>query len=394
MTHPPQAAAELLARVQAIVPALAAQAAESERLRRPTDAAIRMLEETGLFRLMVPRRWGGLELDLDAFLDVGLALGEADASLAWVACFCVEHNWMLCQYPESFQRELYTSTSHVLAPAVIAPTSVAQPEDGGFRLSGRWPWGTGVMHASWVIVSALAGIEPGAAPSPASLRFLALPIGDVKVDDTWYVDGMVGTGSNDIVIDGAFVPAERTVTVLDLLEGRGEGARLHASPLYHTPMIPILVLAASMPIVGQARAVVRGFRERLLSHTRPGVPPVKLAEKPALQRRLAQAAIEIRQAELLLRDVCAEVRSLRNRASRLERGRWIASGATALHQARRVIQDVSEASGASAHFQSHPLQRALRDANVASCHLVFDRDAQQEVYGKLLLGMEQPAVIL
>jgi alkylation response protein AidB-like acyl-CoA dehydrogenase len=394
MTHPPQAAAELLARVQAIVPALAAQAAESERLRRPTDAAIRMLEETGLFRLMVPRRWGGLELDLDAFLDVGLALGEADASLAWVACFCVEHNWMLCQYPESFQRELYSSTSHVLAPAVIAPTSVAQPEDGGFRLSGRWPWGTGVMHASWVIVSALAGIEPGAAPSPASLRFLALPIGDVKVDDTWYVDGMVGTGSNDIVIDGAFVPAERTVTVLDLLEGRGEGARLHASPLYHTPMIPILVLAASMPIVGQARAVVRGFRERLLSHTRPGVPPVKLAEKPALQRRLAQAAIEIRQAELLLRDVCAEVRSLRNRASRLERGRWIASGATALHQARRVIQDVSEASGASAHFQSHPLQRALRDANVASCHLVFDRDAQQEVYGKLLLGMEQPAVIL
>jgi alkylation response protein AidB-like acyl-CoA dehydrogenase len=277
---------------------------------------------------------------------------------------------------------------------VIAPTSVAQPEDGGFRLSGRWPWGTGVMHASWVIVSALAGIEPGAAPSPASLRFLALPIGDVKVDDTWYVDGMVGTGSNDIVIDGAFVPAERTVTVLDLLEGRGEGARLHASPLYHTPMIPILVLAASMPIVGQARAVVRGFRERLLSHTRPGVPPVKLAEKPALQRRLAQAAIEIRQAELLLRDVCAEVCSLRNRASRLERGRWIASGATALHQARRVIQDVSEASGASAHFQSHPLQRALRDANVASCHLVFDRDAQQEVYGKLLLGMEQPAVIL
>ena len=394
MTHPPQAAAELLARVQAIVPALAAQAAESERLRRPTDAAIRMLEETGLFRLMVPRRWGGLELDLDAFLDVGLALGEADASLAWVACFCVEHNWMLCQYPESFQRELYTSTSHVLAPAVIAPTSVAQPEDGGFRLSGRWPWGTGVMHASWVIVSALAGIEPGAAPSPANLRFLALPIGDVKVDDTWYVDGMVGTGSNDIVIDGAFVPAERTVAVLDLLEGRGEGARLHAGPLYHTPMIPILVLAASMPIVGQARAVVRGFRERLLSHTRPGVPPVKLAEKPALQRRLAQAAIEIRQAELLLRDVCAEVCSLRNRASRLERGRWIASGATALHQARRVIQDVSEASGASAHFQSHPLQRALRDANVASCHLVFDRDAQQEVYGKLLLGMEQPAVIL
>jgi hypothetical protein len=78
----------------------------------------------------------------------------------------------------------------------------------------------------------------------------------------------------------------------------------------------------------------------------------------------------------------------------VQRGRWIASGAHALHQARRVIQDVSEASGASAHFQSHPLLRALRDANVAGCHIVFDRDAQEELYGKLLLGMELPLAIL
>jgi len=216
----------------------------------------------------------------------------------------------------------------------------------------------------------------------------------VKIDDTWWVDGMVGTGSNDIVIDGAFVPAQRTVAVLDLIEGRGEGARLHAGPLYHTPMIPILVLAASMPVIGQARAVVRGFRERLLNHVRIGPGAVKQAEKPALQRRLAHAAIEIQQAELLLRDVAAEVRALRNQATRLQRARWVASGAHALHQAKRVIQDASEASGASAHFQSHPLQRALRDANVASCHLVFDLDAQQELYGKLLLGMELPSAIL
>ena len=117
MANHPLKATELLERVESLVPALAAQAAEAERLRRPTDAAIRMLEEAGVFRLMVPRRYGGLELDLDTFLDVGLALGEADTSLAWVACFCVEHNWMLCQFPESFQRELYAGTSHVLAPA-------------------------------------------------------------------------------------------------------------------------------------------------------------------------------------------------------------------------------------------------------------------------------------
>jgi alkylation response protein AidB-like acyl-CoA dehydrogenase len=272
MSALPQQGQELLARIQALVPDLAAQSAESERLRRPTDAAIRMLEDAGLFRMMVPRVYGGMELDLDTFLEVGLTLGEADTSLAWVASFCVEHNWMLCQYPERFQRELYAGKSHILAPGVIAPTGVAPSENGGYRLKGRWQWGTGVMHASWVIVGALAGLEPGQMPTPANLRFFALPIEDVKVEDTWYVDGMIGTGSNDIVIDGAFVPEERTVSVLEMAEGRAPGARVHASPLYHTPMIPILVLAASMPVVGQARALVRGFRERLMTHVRPASP--------------------------------------------------------------------------------------------------------------------------
>jgi hypothetical protein len=104
--------------------------------------------------------------------------------------------------------------------------------------------------------------------------------------------------------------------------------------------------------------------------------------------RLGKAAIEIHQAELALRDVCAEVRALRNRATHLQRARWIATGAYAVHQARRVLQDVSEGSGASAHFQHHALQRALRDANVASCHIAFDLDTHREVYGKLLLGIE------
>ncbi|MEN8159646.1 MAG: acyl-CoA dehydrogenase [Myxococcota bacterium] len=388
MAELPKAGAELLERVRALVPELAGQAAEAERLRRPTDASIRSLEEAGLFRMMVPRCFGGDELDLDSFLEVGLALAEADASLSWVALFCVEHNWMFCQFPEAFQRELYRGQSHVLAPGVIAPTGVAKAEDGGYRVSGRWQWGTGVMHASWVIVGSMEPPPPGETPSPESLRFLALPIEDVKVEDTWYVDGMIGTGSNDIVIDGAVVPPERSVSIRDMMEGRAHGACLHAGPLYHTPMLPILLLAASMPVVGQARAVVRGFKERLENHVRPGPVPGRQSEKPAAQTRLARAAIEARLAEETLREVVNEVRALRNRATPLQRSRWSATVASALHQARRVIQEVSEASGASAHFQSHMLQRALRDANMACCHVIFDLDAQRETYGKLLLGIE------
>jgi alkylation response protein AidB-like acyl-CoA dehydrogenase len=374
----------LLDRVRACVPLLAAEAAEAERLRRPTDAQIRALEETGVFRMMVPRCHGGLELDLDAFVEVGFALAEADVSIAWVTTFCIEHNWMLCQFPEPFQKLLYAGgPGFVLAPGVIAPTGRAEPTDGGYRLTGRWRWGTGVMHASWAIVGAIT--DPAA--GPASMRFLALPMSDVRVDDTWFVDGMIATGSNDLVIEDAFVPADRSASIADLVVGRGPGAALHPSPLYHTPMIPILILAASMPIVGMALRVARDFRDHVASHVRMNAPQ-GAAQRPAVQMRVAEAFVEARQAELLVRDVAAQVMQLRDRATPLDRGRFAASIAHAVHQARRVIQAVAEASGASSHFASHPLQRALRDVNVASCHVVFDRDAQRELYGRLLLGQD------
>jgi alkylation response protein AidB-like acyl-CoA dehydrogenase len=377
-------AVEILERVRALVPALAADAAEAERLRRPTDAQIHALEQAGVFRMMVPRCHGGLELDLDAFVEVGLALAEADVSIAWVTTFCIEHNWMLCQFPESFQKSLYASgTSWILAPGAISPTGTATPVEGGYRLTGRWKWGTGVMHSSWVIIGAVVDVEAG----PASMKFLALPIEDVTVEDTWYVDGMVGTGSNDMVIEDAFVSEERSVSIPDMVVGQAHGARLHEGPLYRTPMMPILMLAASMPIVGHARAVARGFRERLEGHVRLNAPEGR-ATRPAAQMRLAQATIDAHQAELLLREVAAEVMALRRDAELVDRARWAASITHAVHQARSVIQDVAGASGASAHFLDQPLQRAARDVNVASCHIAFDHDAQRELYGKLLLGQE------
>jgi len=393
MAELPPAGRELLERIQALVPDLAAEAAESERLRRPTDAAIRMLEESGVFRLMVPRCYGGLELDLDTFLEVGLTLGEADMSLAWVACFCIEHNWMLCQFPERFQRALYAQKSHILAPGVIAPGGSARRENGGYRMKGRWQWGTGVMHASWVIVGAFVDEGTGKPPTPESLKFLALPIEDVKVDDTWYVSGMIGTGSNDIVVDGAFIPEERSVAIIEMAEGRAPGSRLHKGPLYRTPMLPILELAASMPLVGHLRTLVRGFEERLKTHFRPGPGLMKQADRPALQMRLAKAAVEARQAELALRDVAAEVMAMRERASHLQRSRWITTVAHAVHQTRGVVQEIAEASGASAHFQQHALQRALRDVSVGACLFVYDIDIHREVYGKLLLGVDTPGAL-
>jgi 3-hydroxy-9,10-secoandrosta-1,3,5(10)-triene-9,17-dione monooxygenase len=379
----------LIERARALAPLLAEHAAEAERQRKPHDAVIAALEEAEIFKMMVPQKYGGFELDLDTFLEVGLALAEGDASMAWVTTFYIEHCWMLSHFPEAFQERVFGERSYVLAPASILPSGGAVPVDGGYCLSGRWQWGTGAMHADWVLVGSRV-IHDDA--DILDMRFFAMRAEDVTIDDTWYVDGMQGTGSNDIVVDDLIVPEEQTASLIEIGEGRGIGGKLYEGPLYRTPMIPILGLAAAMPAVGQAKAAVQRFREHMTDRILYGTL-TKQSDRPAAQIRLARAAIEAHQAELLLRSVVKDVMALRERATRADRSRWVSSYAYAVDQCKRVLQSVAEASGAHAHFQSHPLQRAVRDINTMACHALFDLDSRLENHGRTMLGLEPEGLL-
>ena len=258
MTDPIDMKQELVRRARALVPLFAEEAGPSEELRHPTDRCMEAIEEAEIFKLMVPRCYGGFELDMDAFVDVVLVLSEGDASLAWVTSFLIEHNWMFCLFPESFQKELYRDRSYVLAPGMIAPTGSATPVQGGVTLNGRWQFASGVWHSSWIIAGGLLRDEEGGIDP----RFFAVPKEKVRVEDTWHVDGMAGTGSHDVVIEDVFVPLEHSVSILEMAQGRAPGASLHEGPLYRTPMMPLLATAAAMPCVGTARACVPPPRRR------------------------------------------------------------------------------------------------------------------------------------
>ena len=374
---------ELTARARALIPMLAENAAEAEKQRKPVDAVITALEEAEIYKLMVPRCYGGLELDMDTFFEVGTALGEGDASTAWVSNFYIEHNWILSQFPVAFQREIFANQSYILAPAMVALGGKAVPEDGGYRLNGRWQWASGIMHADWVIPAALELTEDGQ-PNP---RWFALPVSEVKVEDTWYVDGMSGTGSNDVVVEDVFVPAERSVSIIEMGSGHAPGSQLHDGPLYRTPMMPILTLAAAMPALGQARTVVRLFREYLTTRVLIETGG-KQAERPASQMRLARAEVEVREVELLLRNTVEGLCIKRNTATLEDRARWATQLALAVDQCKRIIQSVCEASGAHSHFLDSPFQHAWRDVNTMSCHVVFDLDSKLQTYGRTLLGID------
>jgi alkylation response protein AidB-like acyl-CoA dehydrogenase len=376
-------AAGLVERVRALVPMIAENAERAEEERKPVDAVIAALAATGVFKSFVPKRFGGYEIDSDTFIDVGAAVSEACTSTGWVTTFYMEHNWMLAQFPAQTLEEVFGKQPYVLAPASISPTGRAQAVDGGYRVTGRWAWATGVMHADWVLLNGVVQSEQ------PDVRLFLLPRAEVRVLDTWNAAGMQGTGSNDVVCEDVFVPAERSESLLAMSNGRGRGAEWLGSPTYRHPMLPLLSIAAAVPALGAAQRAVALFQERLGGRMILG-SQTRQAERAPSQIRLGHASARLHTAETVLRDVGRTMRAWGKREEPCPvelRARLRLSAAHAVDLCRTTVREVMEASGASAHLKSNPLQRIHRDVHTLACHTVFDPDVSAESYGRVLLGM-------
>lgn len=377
---------QLIDELKALVPMLRENAALAEQQRKPVDKVMRAIEDTGAYRWFVPKKYGGYEYSLSGFVEMGMALGGGCTSHAWVTTFCMEHNWLLALYAQDAQDDLFGSNPYIIAPGSLAPNGQATPVEGGYRISGRWQWGTGVMHANFVMVGV---VTPVAGQDKPMMAMFVLPIEDVQVVDTWYIEGMVGTGSNDILIEDAFVPAHRLVDLSTVRDGTSPGASLHDSSIYKMPMLPVLGLTATAPLIGAARNAVHLFSERMQGRTVYGTT-TKQGERALAQSRLAHAMAEMASIENQLMNVTREVEAWGAGGlpcPELDRARLRVDIGHLVRRARNVVRDVVEACGASAHFLDNPLQRALRDLNTASCHTVFDLDVSTEMYGRLLVGL-------
>ncbi len=377
---------DVVDRARSLVPVLAERRPEAERLRRLPDATIDDLAAAELFEILVPAARGGHELDVATLFEVGRVLSEGCTSTGWITVFFGLHNWLFALFPEEAQDEVFADRPWALAPGTFAPTGTAHPAAGGYRVSGRWSWGTGVMHSDWVMVGA-----PVARDDVLDIRLLLLPIGDVAVDDVWHTSGMRGTGSNDVVVDDAFVPEHRTISFFDLVEGRAPGAALHEAPLYRMPLAPVLALGAAAPALGTASSVVAAFRDRVAERV-IAYSGVAAKDQPASQIRLANALADVHAAELVHRHavetLTAEV--ARGPLPRADRARFRSAATHVVQLSRGVVTDLCAVSGGSAHRLDSPFQAALRDVSTLAGHVVFDPDATAELVGRAALGLPLP----
>jgi alkylation response protein AidB-like acyl-CoA dehydrogenase len=271
-------------------PLLARNAAQAERDRRLPQENVESLEAANLFKLMTPRRWGGYGAPLATSLSACAELAKGCASSSWVAMIINVCMWFASLLPDHGQEEIFANPAGLRACGPFSPTAIGQRVEGGMRISGKFPFASGCWHSSWAFLGFQAEDETHNIIDQV-LAFV--PISEIEIEDTWFVAGMCGTGSNTLVAKDLFIPDHRILSVRRALTGdyphrRHSGER--SDRWAFSPMFPLVLLG---PVVGIARslleAVIDGTHKRPITFTTYS----RQADAAVVQYQMAEAALKI-----------------------------------------------------------------------------------------------------
>ena len=378
----------MVARARALAPALRERAARTEELRRLPPETERDLHDSGLFRILQPKRVGGSELDYVALVDCADALGQGDASVSWNFANLASHHWMLCMFAPEAQSAVWDENPDTLiASSFVFPAGRARKARGGYLLSGHWPFSSGVEACGWNMLASVVASDDEA--DGVEYRLFLLNRRDYSIDDTWNAAGLRGTGSNDVRVTDAFVPEHMTVAVSDLAGGATPGSVVNPNALYMLPVFSLFPYVLSGVGLGNAQACLDDYVE-IARHRASTYNRAKLGDLQSTQIKIAEASAKIDAARLIMRtncvDVLAEIRrgDIPSIAAKTKLRR---DGAFAVNLCTEAVSLLFAASGARSLFTSGALQRQFRDAHAVNAHLAFNFDAAGTNYGRVALGL-------
>src|SRR5688572_22491662 len=281
--------AALLERAAAIRPILERNAEQTDLLRRLPDENVRLLTEGGLCRLMVPQRFGGYQTSIRTYIEVMAEVGRGCGSTAWVASLINVCAWLTALFPERAQQDVWGPDRDAWVAGSLAPNGDAVAVDGGWRVTGRWPWASGCMHAHWVACGIHMTNERG---EMANLGLSLMPIGEVTIEDTWFMAGMKGTGSNTIVAKDVFVPEHR---FLPYPQAFGGAYRTEYTDevVYRAAFVPITVLILAPSQLGVAQSALEHAIARSTARGITHTNFTRQADSAGFQMQIAEAAMKI-----------------------------------------------------------------------------------------------------
>ena len=379
---------EAMRRARDIVPVLRERAQKAEDARILIRENEQLLHETGLFRYHQPKMFGGMELDFVAVVDITAEIARGCPSTGWNVGNLGCHHWILGYYDPQTQREVWEANPDALIASSIAlAAGRGRKVDGGFMVSGRWPFSSGVDNSDWNMLAVTVYGEDG--KTAVDWRLCLMPKSDYEIIDTWHAMGMSGTGSKDIKVSEKFVPERRALALQRCRGGPDHpGAALTPGPLYRIPIVP----ASSHPIAPAAVGAAEGAYELFLDSMakRMGTyTGARVSDFQAVQIKVARARCLIDCARELLRQSAmalqeaAERNKVPDLATKL---RYRTHSAFAVNQAREAVETLWSCYGAQGLYTRDPLQRHLRDVMAINQHFSFNFDIAGSAFGLHALG--------
>ena len=379
---------EAMASARALVPALRERAAHAEEERILLPETLADLHRTGLIRALQPRRWGGMELDFVAYVDISAELARGCASTGWTVGNLLVHHWMLALYDERAQREVWGADPEALIASGIAyPQGSALRTDGGFVVSGRWNFSSGVNVADWNLLAVT--VRDG--DKVVDHRMCLLHKSEYEIVDDWQALGMRSTGSMTAVAKDLFVPEHRALCMYDARGGDAfPGAKGNPNPLYRVPLSALGSHGIGATAVGNAQAALEltleAVKARSTSYT-----GLKMRDIQAVQLRFGAAGARIDAARQIMRNDCYEAMEIarRNVIADAERKlRFKRNLAFATSLCTEAVDLLHAMAGANGVYDHYPIQRIFRDAHALGGHISFNTDAQFSTWGLAALGGE------
>ena len=380
--------AAMVARAAALAPRLRESARSSEQLRCLAEDTERELHESGLFRIVQPKRAGGSELDYIALIDCADAIGQGDASAAWTFANLASHHWMLAMFDRRAQDAVWGKNPDALiASSFIFPAGRARKVDGGYVLRGSWPFSSGVNCSEWNMLASVVSSEDDA--DGIEYRIFLLPKSDYRIKDTWDAAGLRGTGSNDVEVADAFVADHMTVGVHEVAGGPTPGSRTNPNALYTLPVFSLFPYVLSGVALGNAQSCLDDYVD-LARHRASTYNRAKIGDLQTTQIKIAEAASKIDAARLIMRSTCIEALGDARRGhipDMAAKTKMRRDGAYSVNLCTEAVSLLFAASGARGLYMSGALQRQFRDAHAINSHIAFNFDAAGTNYGRVVLGL-------
>lgn len=358
-------------RARELAPAIAQRAYETDQQRFVHAETVQAMVDAGLTRALQPAAYGGEEANPADFIRAVIEIGRACTSAAWVLMLTGVHNWEIAHMTDQAQNDVFADDPTTLVSSSYAAHGTAEKVDGGFRLTGRWKSSSGVLHAKWSILGAVAETSAG----PRMQNFL-VDLKDAQIVDDWFVLGVRGSGSRSVQLDGAFVPNHRILDRDVLLAQLGPGLTRNTAPLYKVPQGYIYSLVAGAPAVGAAWGFYDEFKAQLKKVTRR-FDDAALSQERVQLIRLTDARVVLsdqQEAILHLLDDAYERAVLGKEHTPLELGQGIYDAARTAAAALHVAQTLFPSLSAAAVYETNPLQRQYRDLIVARQHFTQNTD--------------------